>query len=43
MPEPTGLPYAEGSLWYGFEPGGSNPYYDGVEAGASGEASGGPS
>lgn len=37
--QPTGLPYAEGSLWYGYAPGGSNPAYDGAEAGASGEAS----
>lgn len=44
-PQPAGLPYAEGSLWFGFQPGGSNPVYEGLadRVGASGEASGGPS
>lgn len=27
-PQPTGLPYVDGSYTYGYEPGGSNPAYD---------------
>lgn len=27
-PQPTGLPYVEGSYPYGYEPGGTNPAYE---------------